>query len=497
MTASRNDVRFKASRCKAVAAGVLLGSLLCLCFATPAGAVTAFWANSSANKISHAGQLEEGRGADIPIDPAYLDVPTAVAIDPGAGKVYWLNTGLGGSIGFADMDGSGAGILNTVGAKFSGPSGMALDPTAGKLYWGNSTGSSIGYAKLDGTGGGQLGISGASDEPNALVVDPLDGRIYWSNFAAGKISYANLDGTAAQDLDTSGAPVEGPTGVTIISRTGRIYWANQDGDSIGYASTNGGSGGKADFNTVVSKPVGLATGGETLFWGSRERDEIRDGNLAGCCTVSLETAGATQGGVSGPVLLERPRIAGNEGFPTLSGLRKPGSTLTCSALQWQGDTIESSLYRAPQSVSYQWLRNKQPIPGATGQTLTATKVGDYACKVSAANIAGVNTEESHTLRVKAALDFKRVTYNRKRGTATLRVAVTGAGRLDLFGKGVANVSRKKASGTAKLVVRSSGKARIKLKNTGKAKIGATVSYTPEGGKAIKRRKTIVLKKKLH
>jgi hypothetical protein len=49
-------------------------------------------------------------------------------------------------------------------------------------------------------------------------------------------------------------------------------------------------------------------------------------------------------------------------------------------------------------------------------------------------------------------------------------------------------------GTAKIVIRSSGKARIKLRNTGKAKVKATIAYTPEGGKAIKRRKTIVLKK---
>jgi hypothetical protein len=486
-------MRHRTRQWKAMAAGVLLGSLLCLSLATDAGAVTVFWANSSANKISHAGQLEEGRGTDIPIDPAYLDVPVAVAINPGVGKIYWLNTGHGDSIGFANMDGSSPGFLNTAGASFSGPSGLALDPAAGRLYWGNSTGGSIGYALLDGTGGGQLDIAGATAEPNALVVDPLVRRIYWSNSTADKISYANLDGTAARDLDTSGAPVDGPTGVTIISPTGRIYWANQDGDSIGSASIDGGGGERVDFNTVVSKPVGLASDGGTLFWGSREPEAIRDGNLAGCCTVPLEP-GATQSGVSGPVLLEGPRIAGAEGVPTVSGLPRPGSTLSCSALQWQGDTIESSLYRAPQSVSYRWLREKQPIQGATSQTLTAAKVGDYACEVTAANLAGTNTEESHRFRVKATLDLKKTTFNRAKGTATLRATVTGKGRLDVYGKGVANVSRTKATGTAKLVVRSSGKARIKLKNTGKAKVKATVAYTPEGGKAIKRRKTIVLKK---
>ena|GEM_PF-5635876 len=54
----------------------------------------------------------------------------------------------------------------------------------------------------------------------------------------------------------------------------------------------------------------------------------------------------------------------------------------------------------------------------------------------------------------------------------------------------------RVSGTAKIVVRASGKALIKLRNTSKAKVKATIAYTPEGGKAIKRRKTVVLKKKL-
>jgi hypothetical protein len=76
------------------------------------------------------------------------------------------------------------------------------------------------------------------------------------------------------------------------------------------------------------------------------------------------------------------------------------------------------------------------------------------------------------------------------------VAVTGQGRLDLYGTGVANAQRKHATGTAKLVVRTSGKARIKLMKTGRAKVKARVSYTPEGGKAIKRFKAVVLKKRL-
>ena len=135
-------------------------------------------------------------------------------------------------------------------------------------------------------------------------------------------------------------------------------------------------------------------------------------------------------------------------------------------------------------------------PARPRRAFIADKVGAYSCHVTATNFAGINAELSPgDFSVKATVGFKKVTYNRKKGTATLRVAVTGTGRLDLYGVGVANAQRKNAPGTAKIVVRTSGKARIKLTNTGRAKVKARVSYTPEGGKAIKRFKTVVLKKR--
>jgi predicted phage tail protein len=161
------------------------------------------------------------------------------------------------------------------------------------------------------------------------------------------------------------------------------------------------------------------------------------------------------------------------------------------------DRVESALSLAPQSFSYQWFRNGKAEVGATSSTFTASKVGAYACTVTAVNFAGSDSAVSAIdFSVNATVGFKKVTYNRRKGTATLRVAVTGAGRLDLYGTGVTNAQRKRATGTAKLIVRTSGKARIKLAKTGRAKVKARISYTPEGGTAIKRFKSIVLKKKL-
>jgi len=200
--------------------------------------------------------------------------------------------------------------------------------------------------------------------------------------------------------------------------------------------------------------------------------------------VPLATSGATQSGVAFPVILESPR---NSEMPTVTGKHLPGETLTCSQGKWWADSIESFLYRAPQSFSYQWFRNGKPVAGATTPSVVASKVGAYSCGVTAANFAGSNAEVSPIdFSVNATVSFRKVTYNRKKGTATLRMAVTGSGRLDLFGTGVANALKKHATGTAKLIVRTSGKARIRLATTGKAKVKARISYTPEGGKAIKR-----------
>jgi len=472
--------------------------LACLCMATSASArIVVFWSNLEASKISSAPLIEEGSGADVPIASPYVNEPYGTAIDAAAGRLYWLNRGGGGSIGYANLDGSGAALLNTTGASFNNPVGLAIDPAGGRVYWGNpETGQeSIGYANLNGSGGGLLKPVGATLKPTGLAVDPTAGRIYWGNYSAGKISYANLDGTNAHDLDTGSAPVNGPEGIAVDTSKGRVYWANFAGNSFGYASVNGGGGGEPNLNLAVSQPVGVAIDplNQVLYWGSEGFEKIQVGNLAGCCTTPLSIGSASQSIPSYPAILRSPLMAQP---PSVQGQHKPGSTLSCSPGQWAGDQVESFYYRVPQSFSYQWYRNGKAEAGATSSSFTANKVGTYGCTVTATNYAGSDTEYSAVdFSVNATVGFKKVTFNRKKGTATLRVAVTGKGRLDLYGNGVANASRKKASGTVKLVVRSSGKARIKLARTGRAKVKARISYTPEGGKAIKRFKAVVLKKR--
>lgn len=479
-----------------IGATLLATAALGLCLAASAAASqTIFWGNYNAGKISHA-PIGEGSGTDIPIPAQFVKGPYGTAVDAAAGKVYWANYD-GGSIGYANLDGSGAGLLNTSGAPVEKPGGLAIDTATGRAYWANSANDTIAFANLNGTGGGLVNTTGATiDEPFGVAVDPTGGRIYWANYASNSISFANLDGSGGADLDTAGAPVDGPDGLAIDRMSGRAYWANYNEGSIGYASLNGGGGGKADTRSALEDPAGLAIDPlySTVYWADEGFNQLGVANLPGGENVPPATSGATLSGVNFPVIVESPRMSE---FPSAQGAHKPGSLLTCTQGRWWGDATESFLYRAPQSFTYQWMRNQKPIAGATAPTFTASKVGAYACQVTASNFAGSDTETSPAkIKVNATIGFKKVTYNRKKGTATLRVAVTGSGKIDLFGKGLANVSRKHASGTVKLVVRASGRAKIKLSEAGKARVKATVAYTPEGGKAIKRRRSITLKKKL-
>jgi DNA-binding beta-propeller fold protein YncE len=473
---------------------LIMAVLLCLFLATAARAAdSVYWVNTSGDKISNANE-GGGGGADIPIVGAPVGGPNGVAIDAATGRLYWANLD-DNTIRYANLDGSGGGLLNTAGATVDSVAGISIDPAGGRLYWANGSLDKISFANLNGSGGGDLNTAGATvDQPAGLVVYPAAGRVYWSSYAGNKISFASLNGSGGGDLDTTGAIVDGPEGVAINATTGRIYWTDYGNNTIAFANVNGGAGGQLNTGTAaVNGPVGLAINfSGTVFWANYGNGSLGYASLGGGPSGLLNTTGATVDGPAFPVVLERPH---NDESPAVLGAHKPGSTLTCAQGKWYADRGESFLALAPQTFSYQWFRNGKAETGAIFQSITANKVGTYSCIVTATNYAGTeNMVSAIDFSVNATVTFKKVTFNRKKGTATLRVAVTGAGRLDVYGKGVANAQKKHARGTAKITVRTSGKARIKLNNTGKAKVKPTVSYTPEGGKAIKRRKTIVLKK---
>lgn len=92
---------------------------------------------------------------------------------------------------------------------------------------------------------------------------------------------------------------------------------------------------------------------------------------------------------------------------------------------------------------------------------------------------------------------KKVTRNRKRGTATLTVNVGGPGQLALVGKKVKPRSRAVAAvGKVKFLIKAKGKAAKALRKRGKAKVRFDVVYTPTGGQSASSGKVVTLRRTL-
>ena len=104
-----------------------------------------------------------------------------------------------------------------------------------------------------------------------------------------------------------------------------------------------------------------------------------------------------------------------------------------------------------------------------------------------------------TAKPTSAFTIGQITPNKRKGTATVQVAIPGPGTLALGGNGVkaggATVSRAvKASKTVDLVVRATGKKKRKLKSKGKVRVAPTITYTPVGGSSGTQTVSVKLKK---
>ncbi len=474
---------------------MLAAGFLCLVIACTARAADSiYWANAENNTISHA-NLAGGGGAAVPIASPFVDTPVGLAVDAANGKLYWANPAeakvVPPSIGSANLDGSGAGLLNLAGAPQQSPSALAIDVKAGRVYWSDESTPGIFFANLSGGAVGTIDTTGVTlEDPNNLVVHPAAGKIYWED--KGSIAFANLGGGGSGGLlDLGATPIE-LAGTAIDASSNRIYWVDAETDTIHFTSLSGGAGGVVDTTgAVLREPVGLAIDPEAgrIYWADFLSNTIGFASLKGGGGGQLDTTGATPSGPVSAILLKTPLAAAP---PLVKGRPRGGSQLTCEST-WAGDLVESFLYRAPRTVAYQWLRNGQPIAGATATTVEANIVGRYTCQATATNFAGPTTATSAAIDVRAALKLGKLRLNPVAGTATLKVAAFGAGKLTLTGAGVKRQSVK-ARSSAQLKIRPKPSVKKRLKQNARARVKVRITFRPTGGKPIRRSKTVVLRK---
>lgn len=396
------------------AAGVLVSALAAvLCMASSARAAELlYWDNFGADPDNVAFANIDGTGGGLlNLGSAELKSPEGMAYDTVTNRLFVASeAGSSGQILAINLDGSGAASFTAPGAPIEEPEGVAVDPATRTIYWANDEGKgSIVWAKLDGTAGGVLNTTGATVNVVCcrIAVDPVGGRVYWVN-EGGVISYANLDNTGGGgDLSLTGTTVKpGGEGLAVDSAAGRLYFLG-GANEIGYANVNGTGGGDVSASGgVVNGPWGLAldpslgrlyVGNESN--GKEAKNAIGFVDLAGGGGgISIATAQVASPQdpviIKSPTNTERPKLKRR----VLKG-KHPRSKLSCSTGTWAADYPGGFAYQSPFSYVYQWKRNGTPLKGAN-PTRTVRTPGKYVCLVTATNQAGVATAASNPVKVK-------------------------------------------------------------------------------------------------
>ncbi len=211
-----------------------------------------YWTEYGTGKIRRANL--DGTGVEDVLSGR--DRPYALAVDPLASKIYWVD-GLR-SIWRANFDGTQAQEVLT------GPqgmrSGLAIDPYGGKMYWtwgpGDISELGIRRANLDGS---DLEAILTGEGTEGLAVDPFEGKVYWMvNY---KVKRSDLDGTDKSVL-FSGVQISSPMAIDLDLDNGMAYWTA--------GSFNTGSGWEG--GVVRGKLDGTMS--ESLYTFSKSRYDI-------------------------------------------------------------------------------------------------------------------------------------------------------------------------------------------------------------------------------
>lgn len=190
-----------------------------------------------------------------------------------ADRIYWADAATR-TIYTADGNGGGAQPLLATGAA---PQQVALDRGAGKLYWVEADGLAVRRASVDGTSVETL-VSGVA--PVGLALDVPAGKMYWTDvFQTGHIQRASLDGSTVETLNQSVGDREG---LALDLRAGKMYWTNRGWQSIERSNLDG-SGWEFVIGSGLVDPRGIALDLDAakLYWAELGSGAIRRANLNG------------------------------------------------------------------------------------------------------------------------------------------------------------------------------------------------------------------------
>lgn len=485
---------------------IALAFVALLSFAARAQATeTVYWDNyggpSEGDFVSFADISGSGGGL-LNLGTATLDSPEGMAYDTVSNRLFVASpAGSNGQILAINLDGSGAVPFTAPGAPIEHPEGVAVDPATRTIYWENTGGEgSIAWAKLDGSAGGVLSTTGVTLASPCcrIALDPAAGRVYFVN--GGGVAYVNVDNTGGGELSLTGSTVEpGGDGIVVDDAAGRVYFLNESG-KIGFANLNGSGGGDVPLGSAVfNGPWGLALdpSNSRLYWGNESNGEERENAIAFLGTDGLGAGGinvatAPVNGPQDPVILKSPT---GTGAPTVT---KSHASLSCSQGTWAADFPGSFVYQAPRTFAYQWTRNGTAIGGATASTYTAKSAGSYGCSVTAANQIGSAAQASAAVGVKAAklkLSTKKKAHAKPGQAVAFKVKAFNRGdiqakakvcaKLPKSAKGALKAPKCKSLGTLKAGGKKSATLKIKVLSSAGGTYKVTFQAKGAAGRAAK------------
>jgi hypothetical protein len=485
-------------RTSAVSAGILavvFAALLWLSSSAQASELV-YWDNYGydPDNVSFA-NIDGSGGGVLNLGAASITGPEGMAYDSVTNRLFVADETGKGQILAINLDGSGAAAFTAPGAPIEEPEGVAVDPVSRTIYWENVDGEgSIVWAKLDGSAGGPLNLAGASlNGPCCrIAIDPVGGRVYWVNSGASpnSIAYANLNNTGGGgELNLTGSTVEpGGEGLAVDDATGRLYFLGGTNE-IGYANLNGSGGGNVSSGgAVIKSPWGIALDPSIsrLYWANEGNPKGEGTNSFGFVNPSggspgnISVANTLVASPQDPIILKSP--TGTEA-PTAARSSKSRASLECSTGGWAADYAGSFVYQAPRTFAYQWTLNGKTVSGATAATLNAKSAGKYACVETATNQAGATSQTSAPLTEKAAklkLTVKKKVTTHPGGLAKFKVKAVNQGDIKSKSAKVCLKVPKSAKGDLKAPkCKSLGalKGRGKRGATLKVKVGFSASGT--------------------
>ena len=158
-----------------------------------------YWLNRGTNSIGRA--LWNGTGVNTTFITG-CSTPENIVVDITNNYIFWTNYG-SNTIGRANLDGTG--VNQSLATTLAGPTALDVDPVNNKIYWGHWTaGGTIQWANTDGTGVGTWYTVPSS--VLGLAVDQPNGKVYWHEYSAGRIGVANLNGSAPNNSLITGLP---------------------------------------------------------------------------------------------------------------------------------------------------------------------------------------------------------------------------------------------------------------------------------------------------